>query len=353
VARLARNRFWATTAQANGLHHVTNRGVGRNALFRSAADRLVFLSMLASFCLDDGLRVHCFCLMTNHFHLLVEDPRGMLSRMMLRLGTAYARFVRDSSGCRGDGHVFGDRFFSRRIGSARDYQTVVDYILLNPMRCREPLANSPASYLWSSAAIHVSEIQSSTGCTALVELFGGIEALLDTLPRPRTTRLERVRRQRFECLVAGDWLDPDVSRQGRTGVQFVTHLRMRMGETLDHLFPELVIADASPPAVSESEPPPLACPTYRGHRRSIVLDALDRIAGRLIERGEILAYALWRFGAEGERRIASTLTTSTDLAGQSIDRIRAERLTCKSTNEVLSRLEQRLTFDLRGAPWRV
>jgi REP element-mobilizing transposase RayT len=194
MARLSRSRFWSSTAPANGLHHVTNRGVDRNPLFVTAVDRLIFLSLLAFYCHDDGLRVHCFCLMTNHFHLLVVDPRGLLSRMMLRLETAYARYLRDTRSRRGHGHVFGDRFFSRRIGSNRDYRAVVAYILRNPIACKEPLATSPEAYLWSTAAMLVSETTSATFCAELVEGFGGVDAILGRLPAPRTSRLKRARR---------------------------------------------------------------------------------------------------------------------------------------------------------------
>lgn len=115
---------------------MTNRGVDRSALFSSPVDRLVFLSILAAVCLDSGIRVHAFCLMTNHFHLLVEDPRGLLSHAMLRLETSYARFVRDSTGRRGSGHVCGDRFRSRPTTSALDSRRVVVHILRDPLECR-------------------------------------------------------------------------------------------------------------------------------------------------------------------------------------------------------------------------
>jgi REP element-mobilizing transposase RayT len=331
----------------NRLHHVTNRGVDRSALFDSPVDRFVFLSILAACCLDDGLRVHAFCLMTNHFHVLVEDPRGLLSHMMLRLQTAYARYRRDTSGRRGSGHVFGDRFFSRTVASARDYRAVVDYILRNPLECNEPLAVSAEAYLWSSASIHVGEKPSALGCAALVERFGGIEALLHSLPRPASARLERARRHRIECFVRGDWLDADSARCGRTGQAMAVQLTNRV-----RLAREEQDRDTDD-ATIEDLPAPSVLPMFRGHERQTVREALKGIAEFSGQIADLTAYALWRFARESCHELAKESGSTVEQLVAMVARIRVLRETNRAVHEALSRLEWRMTFALGGAPWRL
>ena len=62
------------------LYHVTARGNERRAIFRDDDDRRLLLSTLEEACAEYGLRLHAYCLMPNHYHLLAETPRANLSR---------------------------------------------------------------------------------------------------------------------------------------------------------------------------------------------------------------------------------------------------------------------------------
>src|SRR6266404_2654543 len=86
-------------------YHVMSRGDGREAIFRNAADRSEFLRTLGRACQKTGWQVHAYCLMTNHFHLVVETPQPNLSLgMKWCLGTYTQRFTRRH---RHWGHLFG------------------------------------------------------------------------------------------------------------------------------------------------------------------------------------------------------------------------------------------------------
>jgi len=333
---------------ANRLHHVTNRGVDRSNLFRSPVDRFVFLSILAAVCLDGGLRIHAFCLMTNHFHLLVEDPRGVLSHAMLRVQTAYARYVRDVNGRRGSGHVFGDRFFSRAINGARDYRRVVDYILRNPLECAEPLSATAEGYLWSSAAAHVAEVSPAEWISKLVASFGGADALLASLPEPKTKQLEQARMHRLACLIGGEWLDVDAARCGRTGDQLSADLVARtraVGEGVGNDGEDNGFELEMPPA-------PRTRPVFSGHSGASVMDALDRLAEDRGVNGDVVAYALWRFAKEGRKQLARSVIATVDQFTRRVQRVTSLRLRNPAIHEALSRLEWRMTFALGGGPWR-
>jgi REP element-mobilizing transposase RayT len=93
-----------------GTYHVTTRGVARTATFRDADDYRRFLRLLAREVDRHDWRVHAFCLMPNHYHLVVETQLWRLSDGLQRLNGAYAQtFNRRHKRW---GHLFGDRFAS-------------------------------------------------------------------------------------------------------------------------------------------------------------------------------------------------------------------------------------------------
>ncbi len=67
------------------LYHVTSRGDGREDIYRGDADRRIFLALLAEVCEQFNWWGHAYCLMTNHYHLLIETPDGNLSKGMRQL----------------------------------------------------------------------------------------------------------------------------------------------------------------------------------------------------------------------------------------------------------------------------
>jgi putative transposase len=91
-------------------------------------------------------RCHTFCLMPNHYHLLVETPAPNLSAGMQRLNGLYAQWFNDLYGC--TGHAFERRFFSRLVESDYYLFRLARYIVLNPVRAR--MCEEAWSWKWSS-----------------------------------------------------------------------------------------------------------------------------------------------------------------------------------------------------------
>lgn len=116
------------------------------SIFTPPADHLKFFSLLAFYCIKYRITLHCATLMSNHFHLLLEDPRGNLSAFMQSLEQSYAAYFNISRGQRGVGCVFKGPFWNERVTSLRYYDEVASYILLNPLRCEPPLASRPEAY---------------------------------------------------------------------------------------------------------------------------------------------------------------------------------------------------------------
>jgi putative transposase len=133
------------------IYHVMNRGDRREPIFLTDKDRELFLGTLEETCQKTGWEVHAYCLMDNHFHLVVETPRAnLVAGMRWFLGTYTARFNRRHKYF---GHLFSGRYKSLIVdGSGSGYlKTVCDYVHLNPVRAgllsrQERLVE----YRWSS-----------------------------------------------------------------------------------------------------------------------------------------------------------------------------------------------------------
>ncbi len=136
---------------AGAVYHVLNRGDRREEIFRDDPDRRRFLETLAEACVKTGWQVHAYCLMPNHFHLVVETPQAnLVAGMKWFLGTYTSRFNRPHKLV---GHLFSGRYKALVVDSTTPgyLKTVCDYVHLNPVRARLLAAETPLkSYAWSS-----------------------------------------------------------------------------------------------------------------------------------------------------------------------------------------------------------
>lgn len=131
----------------DGIYHVTTRGVARTAIFLDDDDRRLFLSLLALAIRRYGWRCHAFCLMSNHYHLVVEATRAELSKGMQLLNGRYAELF--NAKYRRSGHLFGDRFAPRLIQSDSHLAHACAYVLANPIRAG--LCRHPGDWRWSGS----------------------------------------------------------------------------------------------------------------------------------------------------------------------------------------------------------
>ncbi|MBK7644237.1 MAG: transposase [Planctomycetes bacterium] len=113
-------------------HHVMNRGIARRTLFESRRDVRAFLARLALAVRAGTIRVHAYCVLTTHFHLLVESPLGELSAVMQRLQNEYSRWFNRSR--RRDGPLYRARFLSKPVTSEVYRRLLVRYIDANAVQ---------------------------------------------------------------------------------------------------------------------------------------------------------------------------------------------------------------------------
>ncbi|WP_395747051.1 transposase [Prosthecobacter sp.] len=140
---------------AGAYYHVMARGNRREAIFHDDDDRRFFLHTLAQACEMTGWRVHAWVLMGNHYHLFLQTPEANLVAGMSWLQNTLTR--RYNVRHRKWGRLFGDRYKAVVVeGEDRyHYQTLMDYIHLNPVRAKiiQPRAKqSVLDYPWSSIA---------------------------------------------------------------------------------------------------------------------------------------------------------------------------------------------------------
>lgn len=131
---------------AHGLYHVTSRGDGREAIYFSDADRELFLEVLSDTCERYNWVIHAYCLMSNHYHLLIETPDGNLSKGMRQLNGVYTQRLNRKHGR--VGHVFQGRYKAIIVQQDSYLQELARYIVLNPVRAQ--MVRVAEEWLWSS-----------------------------------------------------------------------------------------------------------------------------------------------------------------------------------------------------------
>jgi putative transposase len=133
------------------IYHIMSRGDRREDIFHDKHDRELFLQTIGEACAKTDWQVHAWCLMRNHFHLVVETPKAnLVAGMKWLMGTYTSRFNRRH---KLTGHLFSGRYKALMVeGSGNGYlKTVCDYVHLNPARAKLIKPNRPLTdFLWSS-----------------------------------------------------------------------------------------------------------------------------------------------------------------------------------------------------------
>jgi len=186
------------------IYHLMNRGDRREPIFKSDFDRLNFLQTLEETCLRTDWQVHAWCLMGNHFHLVVETPQAnLVAGMKWLLGTYTARFNRRH---RLFGHLFSGRYKSLIVdGSGKGYlRTVCDYVHLNPVRAKLLTAEQPLrDFRWSSYGEYLEPPSKRAAWQRVDRLLGDMNIPRDSAAGRR--QFEQRMEQRRAQETGSDW----------------------------------------------------------------------------------------------------------------------------------------------------
>jgi REP element-mobilizing transposase RayT len=133
-----------------GFYHTTLRGNHREAIFSVESDRLLLNTIVELALAKHGARIHAYCWMTNHLHLLVQVSDDPLAHLIRRIASGYARAYqanRDTTG-----HLFENRYHSVLVDTDVYLLELIRYIHLNPVRAG--LAPAAPLYRWSSHHVY-------------------------------------------------------------------------------------------------------------------------------------------------------------------------------------------------------
>ena len=129
-----------------GYHHVYNRGVAKNRVFEDEKDKAKFIEILALVAREFKFNIHAFCLMDNHYHLLIENKRENISSGMRQLNAQYASYFNKRHNR--VGHLWQDRFKSWYVLDYTYLFTLFKYIENNPVKAK--MSQKVGEYIYCS-----------------------------------------------------------------------------------------------------------------------------------------------------------------------------------------------------------
>jgi putative transposase len=155
---------------SGALYHATSRGDRREPIFEDDEDRFLFLGTLAEVVGRFDWLCHAYCLMTNHYHLVVETPHGNLSQGMRQLNGVYTQASNRRH--QRTGHLFQGRFSAILVDRDSYLLELTRYVVLNPVRAG--MVVQPEHWPWSSyqAMVGIAPGPAWLSTDALLAQFG-------------------------------------------------------------------------------------------------------------------------------------------------------------------------------------
>ena len=230
---------------SGAMYHVMSRGDRREDIFLDDVDRQDFLKTLAEACQKTEWQIHAYCLMRNHYHLVLETPNANLVAGMAWLQSTYT--IRLNHRHKLFGHVFSGRYKAQLVeGSGNGYlRTACDYVHLNPVRAGLLKAGERLlAYPWSSFGAYLAATKHRPGWIRVDRLLAEHGIRRDTVAgrqeferRMEARRLEGVAAESLTALRRGWCLGSEAFRQekleqmeGELGAHHAGELRLESGE---------------------------------------------------------------------------------------------------------------------------
>ncbi len=220
---------------AGALYHVTARGDRRESIFEDATDRDRFLDILGDVIAAYNWLCPAYCLMTNHYHLVVITPDANLSKGMRQLNGVFTQWSNRRH--RRSGHLLQGRFKAILVDGDSHLLELTRYVVLNPVRAG--MVDAPQDWPWSSYRATVGSIASPPWLhtDGLLSQFG-------TRRARAVAAYERFVREG----IGGDSIWAGLKRQVFLGDDaFVEHMQNRAQRSDDVNIPR---AQRRPPAAS-------------------------------------------------------------------------------------------------------
>jgi len=335
MARLLRIHF------PGAIYHVTGRMLGswkreRNLLFRDDKDRERFLNRLEQSVKDFEVRLFAFCLMSNHFHLLVETPRGNLSQFMQSLNTGYTVYFNRRH--QRHGHLLDGRYKSEVVEGGDYLLKLSRYIHLNPVevaswknRDIKERKNELRIYRWSSyrsyiGKMKVPEFLDTGPLYSLIKVYGkggarGFRDYVEYGLANSDTELHEILKQSSKGIGDRDFRRRIEALRSKLTREHKQPEDVALRRSINNLPAEVILAEVARFfKVSEAE-------------------VVKKTKGGLLR--PIAARMLFRFGGYTQREIASRLRLTTGAAVSiQLKRIKELETTDRKLKRELADLEE-------------
>jgi REP element-mobilizing transposase RayT len=164
-----------------GYHHIVNRGVNKTNIFSSFEDKDKFLQILCKACRVYGVVVHDYCLMDNHYHILVENSKTNLSLFMRQVNSNYAIYYNKKM--KRTGHLWQGRYNSWYILQDTYFYRTLRYIEYNPIQAGMSTQVGEYPYTLGSLLLSRGQIPKCCHKSVLVKQYS-IDTLASFLDKP-------------------------------------------------------------------------------------------------------------------------------------------------------------------------
>ena len=220
------------------LYHVTSRGDRQEAIFDDDRDRTAFLNVLGEVVSRFRWQCHAYCLMGNHYHLMIETPEGNLTKGMRHLNGVFTQWSNRRH--QRSGHLFQGRYKAILVDRDAYFLELARYIVLNPVRAA--MAKQPQQWAWSSYGAMIGKSTAPAWLTT--------DVLLGEFGKSRL-RARRKYQQFVEEGMSAESIWKDLKGQIYLGDDdFVEQMRGKLGERDEDVNIPLVQQRAPAPMLS-------------------------------------------------------------------------------------------------------
>ncbi len=163
---------------SGGLYHITSRGDRRKSIYKDETDYNIFIEILGNVINQHNWRCHAYCLMTNHYHLIIETPEANLSKGMRQLNGVFAQ--QSNHRHMRVGHLFQGRYKAILVDGDAYLQELARYVVLNPVRAY--MVASVEDWKWSSyrETAGLKDKEEWLDTDAILSLFGSKRGVAQT-----------------------------------------------------------------------------------------------------------------------------------------------------------------------------
>lgn len=159
---------------ASGYYHVVPKGLADQILFENDSEREEYINLLGESKSEYGLLLHAYCLMSNHVHLVIEDPEDHLSEAMKYVHERFAMSQSMRTGRRGG--IFAKPFWSEPIETDEYLLCAVRYVHANPAAAGICAASA---YEWSSARQYLGKCDGVADTTIVLDMLDGVQGFIE------------------------------------------------------------------------------------------------------------------------------------------------------------------------------